>query len=158
MHMLQTATARPQLQQTSNTKMYLQKMNKHLPITKPCSRAHTVHTQPTQIHTYTHFQGTVGAIRGMFGLCYLNKQKLAVLPVTAGLIILLFQPKSIQHTTRCGGLPLRHTHTPGCGPVCTHTHKYTQMTAFIHRQCIRLVKQPQRYKGGQRETYTVSHS
>ena len=34
-------------------------------------RAHTVYN--LYKHKQMHFQGTVGAIRGMFGLCYLNK-------------------------------------------------------------------------------------
>lgn len=36
------------------------------------------YTQPTLTYTLiqTRFQGTIGAIRGMFGLCYLNKYKI----------------------------------------------------------------------------------
>lgn len=48
----------------------------------------------------------------------------------AGLILLLFQPESIQRTTRCGGLPLRNTHT--WLQACTHTHTNTLSNECTH--------------------------
>ena len=80
----------------------------------------------------------------------------------AGLIPLLFQPESIQHTTRCGGDYLSGTHTPGSGPAHTHTHTHTHShpNDCTHRQCVRLKKQPQRHKDTKmsEETHKDSHS
>lgn len=71
MHLLSIHVA-----QTTHTNIYLHAL-KHVPKTNPRSRAHTVYSANTNTHIYAHthtcFQGTIGAIRGMFGPCYLNK-------------------------------------------------------------------------------------